>query len=138
MLENYLIIHKSALPDYFEKVLDARRLIDSGEVKDVTSAVRMAGISRSTYYKYRDLVLEPSELSGGKTAVLSVMLPHSPGTLSELLSKISAAGGSVITITQAVPIRGKAEVTISLDVSGLTIPAEELVKSIGAKLLAIE
>ena len=25
MLENYLIVHKSILPDYYEKVLEARR-----------------------------------------------------------------------------------------------------------------
>ena len=52
MLENYLIIHKSILPDYYEKVLEVRRLLESGRVKDVSQAARQVGISRSTYYKY--------------------------------------------------------------------------------------
>ena len=54
MLEHYLIVHKSVLPDYFEKVVEARRLIESGKAPDVSSAVKMAGISRSTFYKYKD------------------------------------------------------------------------------------
>ena len=36
MLENYLIIHKDILPDYYEKVIEARRLVESGKVKDVS------------------------------------------------------------------------------------------------------
>lgn len=138
MLNNYLIVNKSVLPDYFEKVVEARHLIESGRAKDVSSAVRIVGISRSTYYKYKDCILEPSELNSGRTAVMTVMLPHAPGTLSELLRRISDAGGSIITITQAVPIRGKAEVTLSLDVTDLSQPVEDLAKAIGAKLVAVE
>ena len=51
MLENYLIIHKDILPDYYEKVIEARRLVESGKVKDVSQAVKQVGISRRTYYK---------------------------------------------------------------------------------------
>ena len=54
MSDNYLIIHKSVLPDYYEKVLEARRLLESGRVREVSEAVRRVGISRSTYYKYKD------------------------------------------------------------------------------------
>ena len=49
MPENYLIVHKSVLPDYFEKVLEAKRLLESGKVREVSEAVRRVGISRSTY-----------------------------------------------------------------------------------------
>ena len=51
MLDQYLIIHKSILPEYYEKVIEARRLIETGKIKDVSQAVREVGISRSTYYK---------------------------------------------------------------------------------------
>lgn len=138
MLEDYLIVHKSVLPDYYEKVVEVRHMLERGEAKDVSAAVRLVGISRSTYYKYKDFLLEPSEINDGRTAVITVMLPHEPGTLSELLRKISEAHASVITITQAVPIRGKAEVTISLDVSELNYSIEELVKNLGARLVAVE
>ena len=117
MLEQYLIIHKSILPEYYEKVVRARHLLEDGKVKDVSLAVREVGISRSTYYKYKDYILEPTEISGGRKAVLSMMLEHEQGVLSALLSCISEARASVLTITQSLPIRDKASVTIALDVS---------------------
>ena len=145
MLENYLIIHKSILPDYYEKVLEVRRLLESGRVKDVSQAARQVGISRSTYYKYKDAIFAPSDMAGSRKAVLSMMLDHEPGVLSALLQCISAAGGSVLTITQSPPIHGRASVTIALDVSGLSGPLAELLEAIestagvdNARLLAME
>lgn len=144
-MEDYLLIHKSILPDYYGKVIEARRLLANGEAKDVSQAVRLVGISRSTYYKYKDFILEPTELSVGKRAVISVMLSHEPGVLSALLSTISAAGASVLTITQSLPIRGQASVTVSLDVGNTTLSMNELMAGLsrcpGAdrlKLLAVE
>ena len=46
---SYLLIDKMILPDYYQKVIDARALLTSGRVKDVSEAVRQVGISRSTY-----------------------------------------------------------------------------------------
>lgn len=138
MLDNYLIVNKKILPEYFEKVLEARKLLESGAAKDVTDAVKQSGISRSTYYKYKDYILEMDEVSESRTAVISVMLSHEPGKLSALLTKISDVGASVITITQAPPIRGRAEVTISLDVSRIKCELEDLIASVGAKLIAVE
>lgn len=145
MLDNYLIIHKSILPEYYEKVLEARHLLENGKVKDVSQAVKEVGISRSTYYKYKDYILEPSEMAGGRKAVLSLMLSHEPGVLSAVLSHISEQGGSVLTITQSLPIRGKASVTITLDISGMEGPLTGLMEALTAtpgaenpRLVAVE
>lgn len=120
MLENYLIVHRSILPDKYEKVLEARRLLESGREKEVSQAVKRVGISRSTYYKYRDYIFEPSERSGSRTAVLEMMLNHTAGQLSAVLSVLSEAGANVLTITQSLPIHGKASVTLSVDISGMS------------------
>ncbi len=130
MLKNYLIVHRSILPDYYDKVLEARRLMDSGKVKEVSQAVKQVGISRSTYYKYKDYIFEPSDMSEGRKAVLSMMLNHEPGTLSALLAKISAAGFSVLTITQSLPIHNRASVTISLEMSSDSCTLSQLLSSI--------
>ena len=145
MLDNYLIIHKSILPEYYEKVLEAGRLVESGKARDVSQAVRMVGISRSTYYKYKDYIFAPSDMDGSRKAVLDMMLDHTPGVLSSLLTRISSAGASVVTITQRPPIRDRASVTITLDVSALTVTIAELLELISsaagvenAQLLAME
>ena len=133
MLSNYLIVHKSILPDYFEKVLECRRLMQSGKVREVSQAVKLVGISRSTYYKYKDYIFEPSDLNDSRKAVYSMMLDHARGVLSSLLACISETGASVLTITQSLPIQNKASVTISIDVSNVT----EKIDNVTARLNAI-
>ena len=131
MLEKYYIVHKSVLPEFISKVIEVRRLVESGMVKDISQAVKQAGISRSTYYKYRDLVFEPSSLSEGGKAIFMVMLSHVPGTLSSLLNCISSAGANVLTISQSIPVNDSASVTLSLDISELKNSVDELSALIG-------
>ena len=145
MLDQYLIIHKSILPEYYEKVIEARRLIETGKTRDVSQAVKEVGISRSTYYKYKDFILEPTEISGGRKAVLSMMLNHEQGILSALLQCISEARANVLTITQSLPIRDRASVTISLDVSEVDGSMEDFVAKLAGvpgveqvRVLAVE
>ena len=145
MLENYLIIHKNILPEYYSLVLEARRLMETGKAKDVSQAVKAVGISRSTYYKYKDYILEPMNIETGRKAVLSFILAHEPGVLGAVLNRISTSGGSVLTITQSLPIRGKASVTISLDISAMSDSVAVLMEKLGntpgvesSKLVAVE
>ena len=145
MLENYLLIHKNILPEYYEKVLAARHLLEDGKAKEVSQAVKMVGISRSTYYKYKDFILEPSEMTVGHKAVLSMMLTHEPGVLSTVLTHISEAGGSVLTITQSLPIHGNANVVISVDMTNMTMAPDGIMDQLmslrgvrSSKLIAIE
>ena len=145
MLENYLIVHKSILPDYFETVLKAKHLLEEGKAKNVMQAVKMAGISRSTYYKYKDFILEPIRISDGRKAVISMLLSHETGILSHVLSVISQAGASILTITQSLPVHGNASVTITLDISGMPAAITNLLKDIddcqgveNAKLIPID
>ncbi|MBQ2050110.1 MAG: ACT domain-containing protein [Spirochaetales bacterium] len=130
MLENYLIVHKSILPDYFESVLQAKHLLEEGKARNVMQATRMAGISRSTFYKYKDYILEPVHISDGRKAVISMLLSHETGILSHVLTVISAAGASILTITQSLPVHGKASVTITLDISGMPGQITGLLKDI--------
>ena len=145
MLDNYLIIHKSILPEYYEKVLEARRLLESGKARDVSQAVKEVGISRSTYYKYKEYILEPSEMAGGRKAVLSMLLTHEPGVLSALLGCISQAGASVLTITQSLPIRDQASVIITLDISNIENSIDTVMRALESsdgvekvRLIAVE
>lgn len=131
MLQNYLIIHKSILPDYYEKVLDAKHMLETGKVKEISEAARQAGISRSTFYKYKDYVIEPSQLTIGRKAVLSMMLSHERGMLSSVLNMMSKYQLNILTINQSLPVHQMANVTISLDISDLEIPLAQVVEELG-------
>ncbi|MDD4076309.1 MAG: ACT domain-containing protein, partial [Eubacteriales bacterium] len=112
---NYLIVDRRILPDYYGKVVEACELLRGGRVRDVSEAVRVVGISRSTYYKYKDYVFAPGEDTLCKKAVISVMLSHEPGILSELLRLLSRVGANILTITQTLPVHEQANVVITLD-----------------------
>ena len=120
MLGEYLIVEKSALPDYFLKVVEARRLLESGLSQQVSSVCEQVGISRSTYYKYKDKVIEPTRLTVGRKAVLLLMLDHESGVLSKVLNRLTGFAVNILTITQSLPIHDRASVTISMDISELS------------------
>ena len=54
----FLLVDSSALPDVFLKVLQAKELLASGSVSNISTAARQAGISRSAFYKYKDYVFD--------------------------------------------------------------------------------
>ena len=127
MNDDLYLVHKDALPDYFEQVLKAKELIEQKKVKGISEAVQMCGISRSTYYKYKDLIHRYSSQVSTKKAVISMTLAHRKGTLSEVLNVLSAHHASVLTISQSLPVHGIASVLISLDTSEMSISAQELI-----------
>jgi len=145
VLNDYLIVEKSALPDYFIKVVEARRLLESGIYNQVIDAVHAAGISRSTYYKYKDKVLEPSQLTVGRKASLMLQLNHRAGMLSRVLNTVSDFNANILTITQSLPVHGKATIMLSIDLSQLSRSVDEMTDELNAidgveqvRLLALE
>ncbi len=145
MLNDYLIVEKSALPDYFIRVVEARRLLESGACTQVIDAVHAAGISRSTYYKYKDRILEPSQLTVGRKASLMLQLNHRAGMLSRVLSTVSGCNANILTITQSLPIRGKASIMLSIDLSQMNRSVDRMTDELSAidgveqvRLLALE
>lgn len=145
MLKKYLIVSKKILPDVYDKVIEARNLINNGNVKGISEAVKMVGISRSTYYKYKDYVFSPSENSIGRKAVISMMLRHEKGVLSNVLNYMSSENSNILTINQSIPINGKASVNLSLDISDISKPMDDIIAELkkvkgvsSVKLLSIE
>lgn len=111
----YMVVDKDLLPSYCEKVIEARHLLEDGLAKDVSEAVKKVGISRSTFYKYKDMVREMSTISMGRHAIISMMMNHRVGVLWTVLRVVSNYDYSVWTITQNPPVDNKANVVITLD-----------------------
>ena len=145
MLENFLIVNKEILPDYYEKVVEARNMINEGSVKGISEAVKKVGISRSTYYKYKDYIFSPGENTSGRKAVISFMLSHEKGVLSEVLNQLSSVYVNILTITQSIPINKKASVVLSVDMSDVMQSIEDVLHTLdkmngvnNVRLIAIE
>ena len=52
----YYLVAAEALPEIFIRVAEAKRMMQTGEADTVGAATKMAGISRSAFYKYKDAV----------------------------------------------------------------------------------
>lgn len=129
-MEKYYIVDSSILPESFDRVIKARNLLETKKVHNVSEAVKKVGISRGTYYKYKDLVFLPDEEMNDRKAVISMMLYHQQGILSKVLVDISESNASVVTINQNIPIHNIASVTFSIDISHLNGTIDDLLNKL--------
>ncbi len=111
-------------------MIEARQLLDSGKIKNISEAVKKVGISRGSFYKYKDLVYETDEANWNRKAVISLMLDDQRGILSSVLKKFADSKASILTINQNIPIHKVASVVISLDLSTMEITIDELLNEI--------
>lgn len=132
MKKDFLLVSRKILPEYLDKVIYARNLLDNHEAATITEAVHQAGISRNTYYKYKDYVYETSQDANERRAVVSMILKNESGTLSSVLKTLSDHNTSILTISQAIPISHKANVLISLDISHMSCEIDELIATLKA------
>lgn len=128
---NYFVIHSKVLPEVYEKVIYAKKLIKEGKVKEVTEATKIAGISRSVYYKYKDYIFEFSESPQGKKATFNISIIDGRGILSKILNFISSKGGSILTINQGIPLNGYAYISLTVDITNLESDITQLMNGIG-------
>ncbi|MCQ2772200.1 MAG: ACT domain-containing protein [Bacilli bacterium] len=121
-----LLVDRKILPDFIDQVLDAKELID-GEGMSVSEACKRTGISRSTYYKYKDFVeIPPQNLT--KKAILAFKLEDYPGVLSNVLTEIASNGVNILTINQDMPMHNLAFVSMMIDLSKAKETLKELVE----------
>ncbi|MFL6517321.1 MAG: ACT domain-containing protein, partial [Bacillus sp. (in: firmicutes)] len=89
-----------------------------------------ADLSRSAFYKYRDTVFPFSTIRKEKIVSLFFHLEDRSGTLSKLLSVVANSGCNVVTLHQTIPLQSRANVTLSLNTSNITMEIDELLKEL--------
>lgn len=130
MNNKHLIIDTKILPEVFIKVVKLKELLRTGKVKDISEGVKQVGISRSTYYKYKDCVFTLSEGITGHKVTIGLVLAHEAGTLSKILDRIALKRGNILTINQDIPINNAASVSITFDASKLEIEINDLIEEL--------
>ncbi len=130
MEDRYYIIDKKVLPAIFEKVVLAKKLVQSGRCKTVNDATNQVGISRAVYYKYKDHVSVFVEKNAQRILTINLLLLDEVGILSKILQQLSGVGASILTINQNIPIDGTAPVSISLTTQSLSVELEEMISLI--------
>ncbi len=128
----YYIVEATALPEIFRKVAEAKRMLETGETDKVNVATRAVGISRSAFYKYRDVIAPLQNMMAGRIITFQLMLKDKAGVLSAILSIFANCGANILTINQSIPTGGRAMVTISAQTGNINCSIEELTHHISA------
>ncbi len=111
----FYLVKSVVLPEVFLKVMEVKRLLSSGKSFSVNEAVRVVGISRRAYYKYRDSILPFYETTAGYVVTLTFVIENLPGILAAILSCFAEQHVNVLTINQGIPINGLADLSVSLE-----------------------
>ena len=126
----YYVLKEKAVPEVLLKVVEAKRLIDSGKTASVQEATESVGISRSSFYKYKDDIFPFYDNTKGKTVTFVVQMDDEQGLLSDLLHVVAVYKANILTIHQSIPVNGVATLTLSVEVKANTGNVSRMVEEI--------
>ncbi|KAB7708631.1 ACT domain-containing protein [Bacillus aerolatus] len=127
----FYLVREDVLPEAMKKTLEAKELIDRRRADSIWEAVKKVDLSRSAFYKYRDTVFPFHKVVKERIITLFFHLEDRSGTLSELLRLVAKYDGNILTIHQTIPLQGRANVTLSLNVSEMTIDLDDMLAELG-------
>ena len=128
----YYVVKEKAVPEVLLKVLESKRLMEKKELT-VQEATEQVGISRSSFYKYKDDIFPFHDNAKGKTITFILQMDDEPGLLSDVLKTIARHHGNILTIHQSIPLNGVATLTISVGIAPEVGDAAAMMSSIEKK-----
>ena len=128
--KKFFLVREDVLPEAMKKTLEAKEMIERGKAESVWDAVHRVDLSRSAFYKYRDTVFPFHTVVSERIITLFFHLEDRSGTLSQLLGIVAASGCNVLSIHQSIPLQGRANVTLSLNISEMSTGMDELLASL--------
>ena len=124
----YFVVKQKAVPEVLLKVVEAKRLLESERAITIQEATDKVGISRSSFYKYKDDIFPFYDNTKGKTITLVVQMDDEQGLLSDLLHVVAVYKANILTIHQSIPVKGVAPLTLSVEVRSNTGNVSKMVE----------
>ena len=93
-------------------------------------ATDRVGISRSSFYKYKEDIFPFYDNTKGKTVTFVVQMDDEQGLLSDLLHIVAIYKANILTIHQSIPVNGVATLTLSVEVKDNTGNISKMVEEI--------
>jgi chorismate mutase len=116
MEDKYYLVKKNAVSPVLKKVIEAKRLLESSKAVSVQEATDAVGISRSSFYKYKDDILTFHDTTKGKTITLLLQMEDVQGLLANVLNLVAKHHSNILTIHQSIPVNGVASLTLSVEI----------------------
>lgn len=127
----YFVVKQKAVPEVLLKVVEAKKLLETERAITVQEATDKVGISRSSFYKYKDDIFPFYDNTKGKTITLVVQMDDEQGLLSDLLHVVAVYRANILTIHQSIPVNGVATLTLSVEVRENTGNVSSMIEEIG-------
>lgn len=125
----YYVVKQKALPEVLLRVAQANKLIETKKIS-IAEATEQVGISRSSYYKYKDDIFPFRDNVKGRTITFVLSMDDEPGLLSAVLNKIAEFKANILTIHQTIPVNGVASLTLSVDILTITGDSSAMIEEI--------
>lgn len=116
--QRYYLVREDVLTEAMQKTLEVKKMLQNDRIS-IMDAVNKTGLSRSAFYKYRDAVFPFHSIVKERILTVFLQLEDRSGTLATLLQAVAENGCNILTIHQTIPIQGRANVTLSLDVTAM-------------------
>ena len=126
----YFVVKQKAVPEVLLKVVEAKKLLESERAITIQEATEKVGISRSSFYKYKDDIFPFYDNTKGKTITLVIQMDDEQGLLSDLLHVVAVYKANILTIHQSIPVNGVATLTLSVEVRSNTGNVSKMVEDI--------
>ena len=124
------VLREKAVPEVLLRVVEAKRILDSEKSVTVQEATERAGISRSSFYKYKEDIFPFRDQAKGRAVTFIIQMDDKPGILSGILGTVARFGGNILTIHQSIPINGIATLTLSVEIRPEAGDTEDMVESV--------
>ena len=125
-----VLVDKKVLPEVFDKVLLAKSYLSKDIAKNSTDACKLAELSRSAFYKYKDSVFFYEDKDKGRLVTYYLRLSDQTGVLSKVLQTLSSFNSNILTVNQNIPVDRVAVVTISFRTDEEIIDSDMLLQEI--------
>ncbi len=126
----WVLADARVLPEVFTRVLIAKQLLAAGQAETSSQAARLAGLSRSAFYKYKDAVFHYDEDKQGRILTVHFLLQDRPGVLSAVLAAFADAGANILTVNQNIPAAGRAAVSVSARTDRLQMSVDRFIDTL--------
>lgn len=123
----YFVVRQKAVPEVLLKVVEAKKLLESEKGLTVQEVADRVGISRSSFYKYKDDIFPFHDQAKGRTVTFILQMDDKPGILSDILRTVAQFRGNILTIHQSIPINGVATLTLSVEILPEAGDAENMI-----------
>lgn len=125
----YYVVKQKALPEVLLKVAQANAMLENTKMS-VAEVTERVGISRSSFYKYKDDIFPFRDNVKGKTITFVLSMDDEPGLLSKVLNTIAEYKANILTIHQTIPVNGVASLTLSVDILPNTGDSSKMIEDI--------